>query len=220
MAGMNTSRTYAHRAGRDLAYVAAVLPLSIAEFVLWVTGVAVSPSLLVLIVGGLAWLVSVYVFRLSAHVDRRLGGWYLGTPIRGVYRRSFTRGPVDRLRVMTTDPQTWRDLGWLVLNSTIGFVLSTVARTATGVVVAYILMPLWWWAISDPLTQYGTLNLGIYTVTSTGWALVTTALGIALVVPAALINRVAATTHARLGARVLGPARVRLPIAAPAPAVS
>jgi hypothetical protein len=48
---------------------------------------------------------------------------------------------------------------------------------------------------------------------------VTTALGIALVVPAALINRVAATTHARLGARVLGPARVRLPIAAPAPAV-
>ena len=53
-------------------------------------------------------------------------------------------------------------------------------------VINYILMPLWWWAIYDPHTQYATLNLGIYTVTSTGWALVTTALGLALVIPAAL----------------------------------
>ena len=100
-----------------------------------------------------------------------------------------------------------RDLMWLILSSTMGFILATVALTATRLVINYILMPLWWWAIYDPHTQYATLNLGIYTVTSTGWALVSTALGLALVMPAALVNRVAATSHARLAARLLG--RVR-----------
>ena len=68
-------------------------------------------------------------------------------------------------------------------------------------------MPLWWWAINDPSQQYATLNLGIYTVTSTGWALVTTGLGLVLLPVAALLNRAAAAGHAGLAARALGPDR-------------
>ena len=177
---MNRARTYAHRAGRDLAYVAAVLPLSIVGFVLWVTGVTVTASLLVLIVGGLVWLAFAHAFRVAASVDRRVAGWYLRTPIRGIYRDPVARGPVERRRAVITDPQTRRDLTWLILNSTIGFILATIALTATRLAIAYIVMPLWWWwAIPDPHTQYGTLNLGIYTVTSTRGALVTTAHGLA-----------------------------------------
>jgi hypothetical protein len=216
---MNSSRTYAHQAGRDLAYVAAVLPLSIVGFVLWVTGISVTASLLVLIVGGFVWLAFAQAFRLAASVDRRMAGWYLRTPIRGVYRRPVGFSPLERLRVVTTDPQTWRDVAWLVLNSIVGFILATVALTATGLVISYILMPLWWWAITDPHTQYATLNLGIYTVTSTGWAFVTTALGLALVVPALLINRAAATSHARMAARLLSPAPARVRMSAAARAV-
>ena len=70
-------------------------------------------------------------------------------------------------------------------------------------------MPLWWWAIADPSKQYGTLNLGLYTVTSTGWALVTTGLGLVLLPVAALLNRAAAAGHAGLAARMLGPSRPR-----------
>jgi hypothetical protein len=219
MTGMNTARTYTHRAGRDLAYVAAVLPLSIIGFVVWVTGVSVAASLLVLVVGGLVWLAFAHTFRLAASVDRRLAGWYLRAPVRGVYRTPVAPGVLERLRTVTTDPQTRRDLIWLILNSIVGFTLATVALTATGLVISYILMPLWWWAISDPHTQYATLNLGIYTVTSTGWAFVTTALGLALLVPAALVNRAAATSHARLAARLLGPVPVRLRTSVPARAV-
>ena len=53
--------------------------------------------------------------------------------------------------------------------------------------------------------QYGTLNLGIYTVTSTGWAFVTTALGLVLAPLAFLLNRGLATGHAAVAARILGP---------------
>ena len=67
----------------------------------------------------------------------------------------------------------------------------------TAEVVSLITMPLWWWAITDPHHQYATLNLGIYTVTSTGWALVTTGIGLALAPVALLLNRGAASAHSR-----------------------
>lgn len=85
--------------------------------------------------------------------------------------------------------------------------MATAAITVTGLALSYLLMPLWWWTINDPSTQYGTLNLGVYTVTSTGWALLTTGLGLVLLPVAALLNRAAAAGHAGMAARLLGPAR-------------
>ncbi len=196
-------------AGRDLLYVLGVLAASIVEFVVWVTGVSVTASLLVLVIGVAVWLATVVVFRFAAGVDRRTAGWYRRRRIIGDYRAPHDGGLLSHARVMSTDPRTWKDLGWLVFNSTVGFVLATAAITVTALAISYILMPLWWWAITDPSTQYGTLNLGIYTVTSTGWALVTTGLGLVLLPVAALLNRAAATGHAGLAARMLGPARQR-----------
>lgn len=82
--------------------------------------------------------------------------------------------------------------------------LATAALTVTGLAIAYVAMPLWW-AITDPDKQYATLNLGIYTVTSTGWAFATTGIGLLLLPVAALLNRAAAAGHAGLAARMLGP---------------
>lgn len=192
-------------AGRDLLYLLAMFVLSILEFVVWVTGASVTLSLLVLIVGVLAWLATAYVFRWTCAVDRALAGWWRGAPVPAVYRRPTQRGLLSRLRAVTTDPQTWKDFAWLVLNSVLGFVLATVALSVTVLVISYVAMPLWWWAIPDPSKQYGTLNLGIYTVTSTGWALLTTAIGLLLAPLALLLNRGVASLHAALVARVLGP---------------
>ena len=90
-----------------------------------------------------------------------------------------------------------------MVNSTVGFLMATAALTVTALAIAYLTMPLWWWAITDPSKQYATLNLGVYTVTSTAWALVTTGLGLVLLPVAALLNRAAAAGHAGLAARLL-----------------
>src|SRR5262249_48324521 len=169
------------------------------------TGLSVTISLLVLIIGVVVWYGTVYVFRWTVWIDRRLGGWLRGSPIEGVYRQSPTGNFFSRLRTVTTHPQTVKALRWPVLHSIAGFAVSLTALTFTALVIGYIAMPLWWWAISDPHTQYGTLNLGIYTVTSTGWAFVTTALGLALTPVAILLNRGIATGHAAVAARILGP---------------
>jgi len=192
-------------AGRDLVYLIAVFSMSIVGFVVWVTGLTVTLSLLVLIVGLFVWLATAYVFRWTTAVDRWLAGWLRRKPIPGVYRVPEQRGVLARLRTVTADPQTWKDLGWLVADSIFGFAFTLAAITITVCVLGYIAMPLWWWAIPDPHTQYGTLNLGIYTVTSTGWAFVTTAIGLALLPLALLINRGIAAAHSALAARVLGP---------------
>jgi signal transduction histidine kinase len=195
----------AARAGQDFAYLIGVLCTSIIGLVVWVTGLSLTLSLLVLIVGLFVWLGTAYVFRWTVTLDRLLAGWLRGQRIPGVYRSPETRGVLARLRTVTTDPQTWKDFGWLILNSIVGFAIAVAALSATALVIGYIFTPLWWWAISNPHDQYGSLNLGIYTVTSTGWAFVTTAIGLALAPLVVLLNRGLAAGHAAVAARILGP---------------
>jgi hypothetical protein len=202
---MNRAHSIFKAAGRDLAYLLVVLTTSIVEFVVWVTGVSLSASLLVLVIGVLVWLGTAWTFRFAASVDRHTAGWYRRRPIDGDYREPRDGSWMSRLRAVTIDPRTWKDLGWLIVNSTVGFIIATAALTVTALVISYLTMPLWWWAIDDPSKQYATLNLGIYTVTTTGLALVTTGLGVVLLPVAALVNRAAAAGHARMAARLLGP---------------
>jgi signal transduction histidine kinase len=189
-------------AGRDFVYLLAVFSLSIVEFVVWVTGLSLTLGLLVLIVGVFVWVATAYTFRAMATIDRRLAGWLRGTPIPGLYQPPRDR---SRVRTVTTDPQTWKDFGWMVLNSIGGFAVGLIAVTATALVLSYILMPLWWWAPSHPHTQYGTLNLGIYTVTSTGKAFVTSAIGLALLPLVVLLNRGLSRGHAAAADFILRP---------------
>jgi signal transduction histidine kinase len=192
-------------AARDFVYLLAVFCLSIVEFVVWVTGVSLTISLLILIVGVVVWLGTAYAFRGMATIDRRLSGWLRRKPIPGVYRAPGAPGFGARLRAVTSDPQTWKDFGWMILNSIVGFVMATVGVAVMVVVLSYVVMPLWWWAIPDPHTQYGTLNLGIYTVTSTGLAFLTTAIGLVLLPLAVLLNRGLASGHAAFAAFILAP---------------
>jgi hypothetical protein len=67
----------------------------------------------------------------------------------------------------------------------------------------YIVTPVWWWAVPHPHENYVALNLGIYTVTSTGLALVTSAIGLVLLPLAIALNRHIASVHARLARRAL-----------------
>jgi hypothetical protein len=80
------------------------------------------------------------------------------------------------------------------------------AITAAGIVLAYLSMPLWYWAISDPEDLYGLTNLGLITVDTLGEAFAVAAIGLALAPLALLLARGCAMAHAALAARGLGPA--------------
>lgn len=190
---------------RDAAYLGAVLVLSLLGFTIWTTAVSVGGVFALLIVGVVIAPAAVSAVRLVAAVDRALAGWYLDRRLRGGYRQVRPgAGMWERLRTVGRDRRTWRDLAWTIGNSIAGFAAALVTITITLVIAAYVTCPLWWWAVPDAHHEYAVLNLGAYTVTSTGLALLTSAIGLVLAPLALSLNHAVAERHARTAARWLG----------------
>ncbi len=104
--------------------------------------------LVVLIVGSVlvtVWiglpilLAGVFVLRQLAGVHRRLHEMLLDETIPSPYLQPAGGNLFNRLRGLVRDPATWRDLIWLVVNSTAGLVISLVA------VVEGLLDVVFWW---------------------------------------------------------------------------
>lgn len=202
-------RAWTAQALRDVAYCAAVLVWSVAGFTVLVTGISVTASLLVLVVGVPVWIGFVHVVRLATRVDRTLAGWQRHAPVPAVYGDAGGHGFWSYTRTLTTDPQTGRDLLWLAITSVLGFTAGLVVTTAAGLVLTYVSMPLWFWAVSHPHSEYGVTNLGFFTVDTFGEAMTTTAIGLVLLPVVLLLARGCATGHAALAARLLGPVHER-----------
>jgi hypothetical protein len=189
--------------GRDAGYVLAMLVLSTAGFWVLTACVITTVVLLPTVVGVLVGVASAYILRGVTGVDRWLAGWYLGRPIRGRYRRPAGPGVVALVNTVGRDSRTWKDAGWVLGNSVLGLALGTVALVVSSLTISYLTTPLWWWAVPHPHENYVVLNLGIYTVTSTSLALLTSAIGLVLVLPAIALNRRIARAHAGLARTAL-----------------
>ena len=188
---------------RDVAYCAAVLAWSIACFTILVTGVAVTASLLFLVVGVFIWISLVHVLRWTTWVDRRLAGWQRHEHVVAIYRRPTDRGFIAYLRTLSSDPQTWKDMAWLAVTSIIGFAGGLAVITAAGLAATYVSMPLWYWAASHPHQEYGVTNLGFLTVDTPYDAGISAAIGLLLIPLVLLLARWCAAAHAGLAVRML-----------------
>lgn len=192
---------------RDVVYAGAIYLWSMVAFTVLVTGVSLTLSLIVLIVGVFVWVGFAHVMRWTTSVDRRLAAWRNQQPVPAAYREPAEPGFVPLLKTVTTDSQTWRDMGWLGLTSLLGFTLGLLVLTVVGIVASYVLMPLWYWAVTGTDTLYGITNLGVVDVDSLGEAFAMTGIGLALAPLALLLAQGCAAAHARLAARILGGAR-------------
>jgi hypothetical protein len=205
--GNVTDRRRGHGAiagiGRDAGYLLAMLVQSIVGFWVLAACVIATAILLPTVVGVLVGVASAYLLRRVTGIDRRLAGWYLERPIRVRYRRPSAPGVIALVKTVGRDPRTWKDTGWVLGNSVAGLALGTVAVVVTSLTISYIATPLWWWAVPHPHENYAVLNLGIYTVTSTGLALVTSAIGLALLPLTIALNHRIAGAHARTARRAL-----------------
>src|SRR5262249_39541204 len=80
-----------------------------------------------------------------AWFERRRAALVLGERVEGVYRQPARSGFPARLKASAADPQTWKDLGWLVVVSFLGFgfaVAAVVAWAVTGWALTY--WTYWW----------------------------------------------------------------------------
>jgi hypothetical protein len=190
------------RSARETAYLTAGLATSIVAFAVWVTAVTVSLSLAVFIVGLPVLLASAVVFRWTAELDRRNTSLFLGRPVRGRYRPHGARTFLGRLARTFGDPQTWRDLGWLIVHSVVGFAFGVAALTLVVSVLGLATLPIWYWAIPDDGVQFG-----LWTAHSFPLAMLSALLAIPLGFLTIGVVRGLAWTEALLATSLLGPVR-------------
>jgi signal transduction histidine kinase len=112
---------------------ASLVPL-IVLFTFWIVG----GVLMVVWVGALFLAAAIPATRWLANAHRRMASDVLGTPLPAPYAALSGLSMLGRLRAVATDPMTWRDLGWMLMAMTVGFVISLV------VVVLLLAVATWW----------------------------------------------------------------------------
>jgi signal transduction histidine kinase len=108
----------------------------LALFILTITGF----GLVLVSVGIPLLLASLPAVRWYADFHRRWAGSMLGTEIPSSYRPARPGNALVRLWDTARDPATWRDVLWLLVNSTAGLTL-----TITATVEAVFGLLFWWW---------------------------------------------------------------------------
>lgn len=166
-------RSAALAAARGLALAVLSLAGSVTLFVLAVVSIALT------VIGVGVYTTPFVLTAVRRHADRRrlLAVEWSGVRIPVPYRTVPPgAGPVARCALMLKDPATWRDLQWLLVDMTVGFVISIVAAAlmfypVEGVVLAAGL----WRVYRDDAYWYGFVP-----VDSQATALAALALGIVL----------------------------------------
>jgi signal transduction histidine kinase len=195
-----TPATRLRRIGADALYLLLGLALSIVAFAVWVTGMTLSLTLGVMIVGFPVVLATFAVFRRLAGLERRRAALVLGRPLVADYRApTGDRRLAARLRAAAYDPQRWKDVAYLGLFSVVGFTWGTIWLVLWGVALGSLTLPAWWWAMPSDAT-YMTMTIDTFQE-----AIGAAAIGVALLPVALLVQRGLALSQAHLARRLLGP---------------
>jgi signal transduction histidine kinase len=121
-----------------LTWYAAVQAASLVPLIVLFTFWIVGGVLMVVWVGALFLAAAIPATRWLANAHRRMASEVLGTPLPAPYKPLSGLPPLQKLRTVATDPMTWRDLGWMLMAITIGFVISLI------VVVLLLAVATWW----------------------------------------------------------------------------
>ena len=187
-----------NRTARDAAYLTFGLLTSIVALAVWITALSLSLSLAVLIIGLPVVIASAFAMRWTAELDRRNAALVFGRPVRGHYRAPARGGWPARLRGTVTDPQTWRDLAWLITHSVLGMAFGVIAVSLVASVAGLAALPVWYWALPDGV------EFGIWDADTLPVALGSALLAIPLAFITVWIMRGMAKFHASLAVELLG----------------
>ncbi len=190
---------------RELAYLLLGFVASIVTFAALVTLLSLGVSLLVVFVGLPILLATAHVNRWLADLERQRAGFLLRERIGGSYRDASGRGFWHRLRVVATDPQTWKDFAWLLLLTLIGFAFGLAAVVLWANSLGLLSVPLWWWI--PPESALPDVTVGSRTWSVDGWpsALLFGAAGLVATVLTAWICAALAHGQALLARLLLAP---------------
>ena len=101
-----------------------------------------------------------------------------------------------------TDPQSWKDLAWLTFAGTFGFIAGVIALSLWLVVVGFVTVPAWYWAVPAPGADVAWMSVDTF-----GEAFLALDIGLILAPLAYLASRWMAEGQLRLSRVLLAPTR-------------
>jgi signal transduction histidine kinase len=194
-------RPLLRRFGNDLLYQLSTLPASILAFTVVVVALSIAAAAIGIIVGLPLLLALFAVLRWNARLERRRTAWALGEPVREWYRPR-TGNWLRRLRVVAGDPQTWKDLAWLSVLGTLGFVSAVVAITMWSTIAGLLVLPAWNWSLPNDGVDFG-----LFRADSLGEAFIGVDIGLVAIPVAYVLQRWMTEGLLRLSKALLSPSR-------------
>jgi signal transduction histidine kinase len=139
------SRTY----GRIL-YLLLALPLGVVWFTVLVTAISTGFGTAITLVGVPILIGTLWAWRWMAEAERKLHRRLTGVEIPSPYRPDPVGGRWwQRVAARVSDPATWKDLAFLLLQLPAGIVSFTVAVVVLGTGIATLAAPTFFWALPD-----------------------------------------------------------------------
>jgi len=133
-----------------ILYLLLALPLGVAEFSFLVTAISFGFGTAVTLIGIPVLIGAMWAWRWLAELERRLIGRLVGAPIPSPYRPDPVGGRWwRRVAARLSDPATWKDLAFLLLQLPVGIVSFTVAVTVLGLGLGLLFAPAYYWALGD-----------------------------------------------------------------------
>ena len=195
-----TSSARVRQIGADALYLLLGFVTSIVAFTVWVTGVTLSLTLGLLIIGFPIVIATFACFRWLADFERWRAGLVLGERLPSAYRSApGDRRIASRLKAAAHDPQRWKDVAYLAVLSVIGFVWGIVWITLWAYAIGSVTLPAWWWALPDD-AEYMWFTIDRWEE-SVGVA----AFGVVLLAVALLVQRPLALSQAQIARWLLAP---------------
>ncbi len=194
-------RPILRRFGSDLAYQLSTLPASILAFAVVITAIVIAATATGVIIGLPLLLVIFSIARWNARLERRRAAWALGEPIYEAYR-TRTGNWLRRLRIVAGDPQSWKDLAWLFVLGTFGFVSAVIALTMWATIAGLLVLPAWNWSL-----PHDGVDFGLFRADSLGEAFIGVDIGLVMIPIAYIIQRWMTEGLLRLSKALLSPSR-------------
>jgi len=138
-------RTY----GR-IGYLLLALPLGVIEFCFLVTTISFGVGTAITLIGIPVLILTVYIWRWLAGLERQLIGLLTGIHIPSPYRAVRAGASWwDKLKATLADPATWKDLVFLLLQFPLGIASFVITTVVLGVAIGALWAPAYYWAIED-----------------------------------------------------------------------
>ena len=134
---------------RRLVYLVLSFALGTTWFVVLVIGLSMGFGMAITLIGIPLLILMLWAIRWMAQVERVCVHGLIGTDVTAHYRRPRNPGLGSQIVTRLGDPQTWKDLVYLIAQFPLGLLWFVIAVTLVGASLGLLAAPLYYWAVPD-----------------------------------------------------------------------